>query len=123
MGKRGNMRFLAASKLGLPIVIGYGLFTLSGAAMWLFSMYWFLQWWGLLGILAALLVPPLATLFPFIYWWQESFPVVYILIWLVGVLGLALGVAITGSMFRKKLRSSGRKKSPKREFIEGEIAE
>ena len=102
----------------------------SSALMWLFMMYWFLQWWGLLGIIAALFLPPLAVLFPFIYWWQESFPITYILIWLTGIVALFAGFALTGSIARRQLRkayeSGGQQRRRSRKYedaIEGEVVE
>ncbi|MCA9348923.1 hypothetical protein KC878_02135 [Candidatus Saccharibacteria bacterium] len=113
--------------LSAPALLGYLTFVLSGITMWLFMIYWFLKWWGLLGIIAALLLPPLATLFPFIYWWQESFPITYISIWLVGVLALIVGISLTGRLVRSQIKKAykNRQKSGSKydKAIDGEIVE
>lgn len=113
--------------LSAPILIGYVTFLLSGAVMWLFMMYWFLEWWGLLGIIAAILLPPLATLFPFIYWWQESFPVAYILIWFIGVASLFVGIGLTSRLLRGQVKRAYKKQhnskaqSARKNVIDGEV--
>ncbi len=111
--------------IGGPAVIGYGIFSLSGAAMWLFTMYYFLQWWGLLGLLAGLFIPVLATLFPFIYWWQESFPLTYLLIWAIGLLALVVGVMLSGGLAimlgRKTIKVNQNKPRKIDNVIDGEI--
>lgn len=97
---------LRAHRLFWPLALGYAVFSLSGLLMWLFQMYWFLEWWGLLGIITGLMLPPLASLFPFIYWWQESFPVAYILIWLAGFMGLLIGGILSRRLIKQNIKSA-----------------
>ncbi len=118
---------LRAAGIGAPALLGFGIFSISGAAMWLFMMYYFLQWWGILGLLAGLLLPPLATLFPFIYWWQESFPVAYLSIWLIGLLALAVGVMLSGGMAmhagKRYANKVSEMKPLSRKIIDGEVVD
>lgn len=63
------------------------LFWIAGVIMVGFEIYWFHEWWGLPGVLGAIVVPPLAALFPFIYLVMEGFSPLYFGIWALGLLG------------------------------------
>lgn len=67
--------------------MGALLFYSSGLVMIIFELYWFAQWWGAIGVVAGLLIPPLAALFPFIYLFVEGFSVLYFGVWALGLFG------------------------------------
>lgn len=70
--------------------VGYVIFFGAGVWMWVYAMIWFNRWWGSGGLVIAIFVPPVGELFPFIYWFKESFPSSYFVIWGVGLLGILL---------------------------------
>lgn len=79
-------------------LIKYGLFYTSGILMWVMEIISFNEWWGGVGLLLALFVPPLAILFPFIYWIKTTeFPLTYFIIWAIGLGGFAIP-----NLFEKK---------------------
>lgn len=94
---------LKGLKVGGPAMLGFIIFGASSIAMWVFQIYWFLEWWSLLGLLAGLFIPILATLFPLIYWMQEGFPTLYLLIWLLGIGSLSLGIAASQFLVKKEI--------------------
>ena len=53
--------------------LGKILFWGSGIILYLLSIYSYYLWFGGLGALAALIVPPLAELFPFVYLFLVGF--------------------------------------------------
>lgn len=63
----------------------------SGLVLYAFDVYWFYHWWGAIGALIGLLVPPLAFVFPFIYRAMEGFSFFYLGAWAVGILALCIG--------------------------------
>lgn len=75
------------------VTIGYTIFALAGIVMFGLEIYWFLIWWDLIGVVVAVFVPPLAALFPFIYWIKVGvFPLFYFIIWAIGILGMIIAV-------------------------------
>ncbi|MEM6997854.1 MAG: hypothetical protein AAF413_02995 [Patescibacteria group bacterium] len=107
-----NRLQMKALKVGGPAIAGFIIFGLASIAMWVFQLYWFLEWWSLLGLLAAIFVPPLATLFPLIYWFQEDFPGIYLLIWLIGFAALSIGMSTSGFLMKREVNKT------KKEFAE-----
>jgi hypothetical protein len=72
---------------------GFGglLVVVSGVITWLFMMAALVQWWGLLGFVAAFVLTPGVVIFPFVYWIVESqFPTVYFLAWGIGIVGFVI---------------------------------
>jgi hypothetical protein len=57
----------------------------SGLIMWGIQTYWFLNWWGITGILIGIFIPPLAAIFPFIYWYMENFTFLFTLLWILAI--------------------------------------
>ena len=72
------------------VILGFVLVGLSGLVMFGFQIYWFLLWWGPLGVLVGVFVPPLAVVFPFIYLLKEGFSLFYFGVWLAGIVGMAI---------------------------------
>lgn len=70
--------------------IGVVFLLSSGAAMYLFEIYWFYQWWGGTGLLIAVMAAPVSAIFPFIYLLREGFSALYFGTWAVGILGIIL---------------------------------
>jgi hypothetical protein len=65
----------------------------SGIILWFFMMSSFYGWWDIWGVIAAFLLAPGVILFPIIYWVKEGvFPVMYFVIWFIGVLGIFFSV-------------------------------
>uniref|UniRef100_A0A7C4AR32 Uncharacterized protein n=1 Tax=Desulfomonile tiedjei TaxID=2358 RepID=A0A7C4AR32_9BACT len=71
-------------------ILGYVIFGLSGLAMFGFQLYWFHRWWGDVGVLAGLFIPPLVAAFPLLYLLKEGFSIFYFGIWLAGIGGMVL---------------------------------
>ncbi len=71
--------------------VGMVIFWVSGAIMFLFELYWFMQWWELGGVIAAVLIPPLAVVFPFVFLIKEGFSALYFGVWAAGLLGMFVG--------------------------------
>lgn len=72
-------------------ILGYGLFIVAGLWMWIAEVIAFTRWWDLTGILISVFIPPIAVVFPIIYWVKEGvFPVMYFIVWGVGLLGMFL---------------------------------
>ena len=72
---------------------GFGglLVVVSGVITWLFMMAALVQWWGLLGFVAAFVLTPGVVIFPFVYWIVEGqFPTIYFLAWGIGIVGLVI---------------------------------
>ncbi len=69
------------------VFIGYGAFIVTGVAMFLFEIYWFNAWWGVFGLIVAVVVAPLAAMFPFIYLVKEGFSLFYFGLWGLGIAG------------------------------------
>jgi hypothetical protein len=70
---------------------------LVGIPMWILAIYWFAEWWGTGGVLAAVFLAPLAAVFPFIYLLEEGFDsgaFLYLGLWAVGLVGLMFVGAI-----------------------------
>lgn len=90
--------------LGSIRVLGYALLTVggvgaavSGIVMFLYEIVYLHDWWGSLGVVAAVLVPPLVAAFPFLVVLNEGWGVAapYFMWWAVGlasmiVIGLGL---------------------------------
>lgn len=71
--------------------IGYGIFAIAGIWMWIAEIIAFARWWDLVGILVAVFIPPIAALFPLIFWIKEGvFPILYFVVWGAGILGMVL---------------------------------
>ncbi|PIZ62215.1 hypothetical protein COY16_05025 [Candidatus Roizmanbacteria bacterium CG_4_10_14_0_2_um_filter_39_13] len=71
--------------------IGIALFGLVGVYMYIVEIIAFAQWWGLTGIVVSFMIPPLAVIFPFIYWVKEGvFPLTYLTAWIIGLVGAVL---------------------------------
>ena len=47
-------------------------FIASSLALGGFMFYWFYSWWGVLGVIGGIMVPPLIAVFPFIYLYLEG---------------------------------------------------
>jgi hypothetical protein len=79
------MRKLTSGFGGLLVII-------SGVITWLFMMAALVQWWGLIGFIAAFILTPGVIVFPFVYWVVESqFPLIYFVAWGIGIVGLIIG--------------------------------
>jgi len=68
-------------------ILGYLLFLAAGIVLLIFEVVWFYRWWGEIGVIIALFVPPLAALFPFIYLLKQGFSVFYFGVWAIGITG------------------------------------
>lgn len=66
------------------------LFIGSGLAMLAFEIFWFSVWWGGIGTIVAIAVPPIAALFPLIYLFMEGFSALYFGLWGAGIAGAIL---------------------------------
>jgi len=74
--------------------LGGLLFLASGALTWLFMMLTLIHWWGGLGFIASFILTPGIFIFPIVFWIVEhDFPLLYFLIWGVGIVGLVIGAA------------------------------
>lgn len=65
----------------------------SAIVMFLIEEYWFMQWWEAAGVFAAVMIPPLLLVFPFIFLVKEGFSVIYFGVWAAGLLGLFTAAA------------------------------
>jgi len=70
---------------------GRGVGFVSGVLMIVFETYWFIRWWGMTAGLISLFIPPLAVLFPFVYWFKEGFSLLYFILWVLAWVGMFLG--------------------------------
>lgn len=73
--------------------LGSVVFYVAGIAMLAFEVFWFSQWWGIVGTVIALAVPPITAVFPFIYLFMEGFSPLYFGLWAVALAGAAVGRA------------------------------
>jgi len=76
--------------------LGKILFWGSGTILYLLSIYSYYMWFGGLGALLAMFVPPLAELFPFVYLFFVGFTpgfLLIIIVWLVGLVGFFMNAA------------------------------
>ena len=76
--------------------LGKFLFWGSGIVLYLFSIYSNYVWFGVLGALLAIFVPPLAELYPFVYLFLVGLTpglLLVIIVWLVGVVGIFMNAA------------------------------
>ncbi len=72
-------------------IVGYVLFALAGLLMYISEVVYFARWWDLIGIIVSVFIPPIAVFFPLIFWVKEgSFPTLYFIIWVAGIVGLVL---------------------------------
>lgn len=70
-------------------ILGTIVFFGSGLLMWLVYIIAFTNWFGFFGFVVGVLTTPGAIIFPLIYWFIEGvFPVVYFLLWGVGLAGM-----------------------------------
>jgi len=98
------------------VLLGLVVWFLSGVTLFILQIYWFDQWWGLWGVIASLFLAPLSQIFPLLYWLKEGFPLLYMTIWLFGLLGLFTSIRSVKSTFRQKF---GRQhKKVERDFID-----
>lgn len=92
-GRRGRMQVVRRSlgffSGGLSLVYMLAIFIL-----FLIEVYYFLQWWGLLGLIVALVAFPLPLIFPFIYWFMADFSVLLFGIWAFGFSAYILSVIL-----------------------------
>ena len=63
-----------------------------GSALYLFvsALYWFLTWWGLLGVVVATFMFPVDFAFPFIYLFVNGFDLYILsvlLAWIIAIVG------------------------------------
>lgn len=76
--------------------LGKILFFGSGIILYLVSIYFYYLWFGGLGALLALFVPPFAELFPFVYLLVIGFTpgfLLIVIVWLIGLVGLFMNAA------------------------------
>lgn len=73
--------------------LGYVLLTGSGLVMLIFELIWFYRWWDVLGVIIAIVVAPIAAVFPFIYLVKEGFSLLYFGVWAVGLVGAAMAAS------------------------------
>jgi hypothetical protein len=73
---------------GLVRLLGYLAFWGAGIVLFVIELGWFSTWWGGLGVLGAISLPPLAAAFPFIYLALEGFDPNYFAIWAIGLAGM-----------------------------------
>lgn len=59
-------------------------------ALWGLTAYWFTYWWGLLGLLLALIFPPIAAVLPIVHLPLEGFSFFVWLVWGLGTWTLHL---------------------------------
>ncbi len=59
-------------------------FILSSLALGGFMFYWFYAWWGVLGVIGGIMLPPLIAVFPFIYLYLEGPSVILFGLWGTG---------------------------------------
>jgi len=72
-------------------VIGWILFIGSGIYLWIVGTILLLSWWGTLGLLLGIFVPPIDFFIPFIYWFKTGiFPSLYFIIWGIGIFGVII---------------------------------
>ncbi len=67
------------------------IWIICGLLMYVFEIYWFSKWWGGIGALVAIMVPPLSILFPFIYLAKEGFSILYFGLWAVALVAAFVG--------------------------------
>ena len=79
----------------LLVVVGFSTFALTGIAMFLFQLYWFTSWWGVIGLLIAVGIAPGAAIFPFVFFLFEGFSLLYFGMWILGFAGGLLGAALS----------------------------
>jgi hypothetical protein len=71
--------------------LGIAIFVLSGIPMLYFYVVTIYQWWGLVAAVVAFFLPPLAFLFPGVYWFIEGTPpTLYLACWAIGMAGMGL---------------------------------
>jgi hypothetical protein len=57
--------------------VGYSLVVVPGIALYVLEILQYNDWWGVWGVLAAVLFPPMALAFPFVYALVEEISWVY----------------------------------------------
>lgn len=76
-------------------IIGYILTSITSILMFIYYLLAMFRWLGIIGVIAGVLVTPLAVIFPLIFWVVEGiFPVFYFLLWglwFVGLIFMAIG--------------------------------
>jgi hypothetical protein len=77
-------------------VTGIALWIGCGLALYIFEIIWLYRWWGDIGVIVGVFVPPIAAVFPFLYLLKEGFSPMYFGLLAGGILGLL----ITGSSSR-----------------------
>lgn len=75
--------------------LAYAAGIVAGLALYVFEIIWFYRWWDLIGVVASVMVPPLAAAFPIIYWVREGFTVSYLALFLIAIGGVGLGAWLT----------------------------
>lgn len=73
----------------LGLIVFYG----AGLVMWIFEIVWFFNWWGGVGVIGAVLLPPLAAIFPFLFLFMGGFSALYFGLWALGLVGLVVATA------------------------------
>ena len=81
-----NKKQLIVASIGWMVLFVSGLYTVFVGLINIF------KWWGLVGVVIALILAPLTgAIFPFIYWIKESlFPTFYFVVWGFGILAIIL---------------------------------
>ena len=75
------------------MAIGMIMWIGSGLILYVFEVIWFYRWWGDIGAVVGILVPPVAIVFPFLFLLKEGFSGLYFGAWVLGILGLVVSVS------------------------------
>jgi hypothetical protein len=71
-------------------ILGYILFLGAGAILYAFEVIWLHRWWGSVGLVVGIFVPPIGYVFPFICWAKLGFVPVYFVLLGLSVFGIVL---------------------------------
>lgn len=70
---------------------------LAGLVLYAYQIIWFKQWWGTLGLVLGICLPPATIAFPFIYLVKVEFSSLFFTTW-----GIMVVAGIVKSIFTKE---------------------
>jgi hypothetical protein len=77
-------------------IIGYAMWLTSGILMFIFWITAMHHWLGGLGNILGFVLSPGLVIFPIVFWIVEGvFPVMYFVIWGIGIIGLIITAIAT----------------------------
>lgn len=75
--------------------IGQAVGWICQTTVLVFEVYWCYQWWDTEGLVVGILGGPIiAFVFPFLYWFKEGFSLLYVSLWIVGIIAFAYANAL-----------------------------